>query len=82
MVCGNMLKHCPISVTGIKNAHTNFGSNIGSLNAKTVRKQTETAMLDYVAIPEQIKYKINTIEITVDVMFVYDIPFVISLGKI
>ena len=38
-------------------------------------------MLDYVAIPEQIKYKMNTIELTVDVMFVYGIPFVILLDK-
>ena len=38
-------------------------------------------MLEYVAIPEEIKYKMNKIELTVDIMFVNGIPFVISLGK-
>ena len=38
-------------------------------------------MLDYVAIPKQIKEKMKTIELTVHVMFVNSIPFVISLGK-
>ena len=33
-------------------------------------------------IPEQIKEKMKTIELTVDVMFVNKIPFVISLGKV
>ena len=75
------VKNFPISVTGIKNAYTIFGPNIGSLRGKTVRK-TETVMLDYMAIPKQIKYKMKTIELTVDVMFVYNTLFVISLGKI
>ena len=38
-------------------------------------------MLDYVAIPEQIKDRMKTIELSVDVMFVNKIPFVISLGN-
>ena len=38
-------------------------------------------MTEYVAIPEQIKYKMKTIELSVDVMFVNKIPFVVSLGK-
>ena len=75
------VKNFPISVTSIKNAYTIFGPNIGSLRGKTVIK-TETVMLDYMAIPKQIKYKMKTIELTVDVMFVNNIPFVISLRKI
>ena len=38
-------------------------------------------MSDYVAIPEQTKEKIKTIELTVDVIFFKKIPFVILLGK-
>ena len=38
-------------------------------------------MSEYVSIPEQIKERKNTIELTVDVMFVNNILFVISLGK-
>ena len=36
-------------------------------------------MSDYVEIPEQIEDKMKTIELYVDVMFVKNIPFVISL---
>ena len=39
-------------------------------------------MLDYEAIPEQIKDKMKTIELTVDVIFVNNIAFLIPLGKI
>ena len=38
-------------------------------------------MSDYVVIPKKIKERTETIELTVDVMFVNKIPFVISLGK-
>ena len=38
-------------------------------------------MSDYVVIPEEIKEKMKTVEVTVDVMFVNKIPFVISLGN-
>ena len=34
-------------------------------------------MSNYVAIPEQKKEKMKTVEVTVDVMFVNNIPFVI-----
>ena len=37
-------------------------------------------MSDYVVIPKQIKEKTKRIEINVDVMFVNNIPFMISLG--
>ena len=82
MVHGKTFKIKPISVTDIKNAHTIFGPNIGSLRGKIARKKTETVMPDYVKIPEHIKGKMKTIELTVDVMFVNKTPFVISLGKI
>ena len=39
-------------------------------------------MTDYVEIPSQIKKKMKKIELTVDVMFVNNIPSVISLKKI
>ena len=35
----------------------------------------------YMAIPDQIKDKMKTIELSVDVMFVNNIPFLVSLGK-
>ena len=38
-------------------------------------------MSDYVEFPKQIKYKVRTIELSVDIMFVNKTPFVISLGK-
>ena len=38
-------------------------------------------MSNYEAIPKQIKDKMKTIELSIDVMFVNQILFVISLGK-
>ena len=67
MVRCNMLIFFLISVTDIKNAHTIFGPDIGSLRGKTVRKKTETVISDYVAIPKQIKERTKTIELPVGV---------------
>ena len=38
-------------------------------------------MSDYVEIPKQIKKKMKTTELTIDVIFGNKIPFVISFGK-
>ena len=81
MVRGNMLKNCPVSVTDIKNAHTIFGPDVGSLHCKTVRRKSETVMSNYVALTKQTKEKNKTVEVTVDMLFVKKIPFLISLGK-
>ena len=80
MVCYNMLENISIHVTDIKDAHTIFGPNVGSLRGKIVRK-TETVMSDYVEIPEQIKYRMKTIELSVNVMFINKIPFMVLFGK-
>ena len=82
MVRGKMLKNFPITTVDIKNTHTIFGPDVRSLCRKTVRKKTETVMFDYVAIPDQIRDKIKTVEVTVHAMFVNTILFAISLGKI
>ena len=38
-------------------------------------------MSDYVEIPEHIKDRMKTIELSVDIMFLNKIPFLISLGE-
>ena len=81
MVRGNMLRKFPITDSVIKNVHTIFGPDVGSLRRKTVRKKTETVTSKYVAIPEQIKEKMKIVEVIVDVVFINKIPFVVSLGK-
>ena len=55
MVCGNMLKIFPVSVSDIRNAHKGFGPDVGSLRSKTVRRRTDTVVSDYLAIFEEIK---------------------------
>ena len=80
MVCDNMLENISILVTDIKDAHTISGPNVGFLRGKIVRK-TETVMSDYVEIPEQIKYRMKTIELSVNVMFINKIPFMVLFGK-
>ena len=55
---------------------------VGSLRGKTVRRQTDTVVSDYVVIPEEIKEGMKAIYVTGDVMFVYKISFVISRVKI
>ena len=71
MVRGNMLKNFPISITDIKTL-TQFLDPTSSTSAAKELKKTETVMSDYVAIPEQTKEKIKTIELTVDVIFSKD----------
>ena len=59
---------------------TIFSPDVSFLLVKTVRNNTEALMSDYITIPEQISEKMKTVGLTVDVMFINNILFMISLS--
>ena len=60
MVCGNMIKTPPITISDIHNANNIFGPGIGCLLGKTVRHTTEMVVSNYIVIPPTILYQTAT----------------------
>ena len=81
MVRSNLIRNCPLTVADIDIADKLFGPDIGSLCGKTVRRALTTVKTDYVAIPNVIRDRMGTVEITGDLFFVSGIPFLLTLGK-
>ena len=81
MVSGNMIKKFPITIAGIRNANKKIGPGIGSLRRKTVWHKPETVVSDYISIPPEILDKNSNLDITTDLVFVNNIPVLVTLGQ-
>ena len=79
-----VLRHfrdCPVTRRDIEAAEHIFGPNLGSLKGKTTR-QTPSHVPDYIdPVPQDILIAHRTITICVDIMFVNQIPFLITISR-
>ena len=81
MVSLNMITNFPITSCNIQNANNVFGPKISSMKGKSFMRQPEVVVSDYVEIPKEI-LGINTeLEILVDIVFVNNFPFLVSVIK-
>ena len=67
MVRDNMILNFPITVSDIKNAHTIFGTNVGSILRKIVGTNTEPVEFDYITILLIIMEQNSELELTGDI---------------
>ena len=76
-----MIQNCPITATHFTNTHTMFGPNIDGFGMGTVQQNPYIVVMEYINCPRYfIKLKVlNPVE---DVVFLYDIPFVITTHSI
>jgi hypothetical protein len=81
MVRSNIIRNCPVSTIDITNAHKMFGLNIAMLTVKPVRRTPEGVMTDYVEVPSDIINLKKNITLEVDNMFVYGLPFMVSISR-
>jgi hypothetical protein len=80
-VRANMIHNCPVTPSRISAAHKIFGPDVASLKGKTTRQTPEPVLTDYVQIPNEILELNKDVTLAVDVMFVDDIHFVVSLSR-
>jgi hypothetical protein len=81
MVRANLIPNCPVTTKDISVAHKILGPDIGSIRGKTTRRKPTVVETDYVEIPPEINATLGKVEIVADLMFVNNIPFMITLGK-
>ncbi len=81
MVRLNLLKDCPITNADIIHAHKIFGPDLPNLRGKTVRRKPERVRTEYVDIPHVILDVHGRVTLVADVMFVNDVPFLVSSSR-
>ena len=81
MVCGNMIKNWPITVAYIKDFHTIFGPDVGSLCGKIVWQIPDPVVSDYISSPSEMLNQNSVMDVTADLMFVNKINFLVLLEK-
>ena len=70
-----------ISLQDMKNAHVLFGPRISSLKGKTTRRAPGHVRTDYVAVPRDFLKLQKNVTLVVDVMFVNNLPFLITMSR-
>ena len=81
LVRQNLLQDCPITPSDIANAHTIFGPDLANIRGKTVRRRPEHVSTDLVEIPQQILSNQHNVTLSADVMFVNQVPFLVSSSR-
>ena len=80
-VSSNIIMNCPVTFRDIHNAHNIFDPDVPSMKGKSVKRQQESVVRNYVKIPKGI-LEINTnLEVSVDGMFVKRFLFLVSASK-
>jgi len=77
----NMIPNCPINKADILRADDIFGTNIGSLQGKTVRKKSKRIITTIHELPTEIIKRHGNVTIEADVMYVNGIPFVVTMSR-
>ena len=81
LVHQNLLQDCPITPSAITTAHKFFGPDLANIRGKTVRRKPEHVSTEIVEIPQQILSNQKHVTLTADVMFVNQVPFLVSSSR-
>ena len=81
MVHARLIANCPITPNDIYTAYAIFGKNLVGIKGKTVWRQPERVVTDYVQIPRDFFALHKFVTLTADVMFVNRLAFMITFGK-
>ena len=81
MVRGGMISNCPVTANAVKNAHQIFGPDLAGIRGRMVRRPPESVTTDYVQIPRAILERHQLVTLAVDVMFVNEVPFLVSVAR-
>ena len=77
----NAVRNVDISVCEISNARQLFGTDLGGVRGKTVRRRPGAVWPEYESIPHDLYECIINVTLTADVMFVNGLPFLVTLSQ-
>ena len=81
MVHVNFIANCPVTSESILHVHKLFGENSAGLRGKTVHRKPEQVVANEVQIPRDVIQMNKYVTLTADVMFINNLPFVITYGR-
>jgi len=81
LVRQKILQECPITPSDIANAHKIFGPDLANIRGKTVRRKPEHVSTEIVKIPQHILSNQQHVTLSADVMFVNEVPFLVSSSR-
>ena len=77
----NLLTNCPVTREDIAAAEKNFGTEVGILKGKTVRRGAEHVEVAEVTIPSEIMSEYRDVIIGADVMYINKLPFFVTMSR-
>jgi hypothetical protein len=78
----NQIKDCPVTADDAKAAYQIWGPSVAALKGKTVRKRPEPVKTETIYIPKEIRELHRDVTLTIDIFFVNQIPFFITLSRV
>jgi hypothetical protein len=78
----NQIKDCPVTVEDAMAAYKIWGPSVATLKGKTVRKKPEPVKTETVYIPKEIRELHKEMTLTINIFFVNQIPFFVTLSRV
>ena len=75
-----MISNCSVTANIVNNVHQIFGPDLAGIRGRTARRPPESVTTDYVQIPCAILEQHQLVTLAVDVMFVNEVPFLVSMA--
>jgi hypothetical protein len=76
-----MISNCPVTPNAVQNAHRIFGPDLAGVRRQMVRWLPDSVTTNYAQIPHALLERHQQVTLAVDVMFVNDVPFLVSLAR-
>ena len=77
----NLIKNCDVSIQEVEIAERIFGPDIAALKGKSVRRNPNQVLDDWIEIPEELREIYYDLVLCVDLMFVNGIPFLTAIDR-
>jgi hypothetical protein len=81
IVNNNLIKNCPINGEDVLAAEDILGTNLDSLKGKTVRHGGIHVRTEHHVVPRSIMDQHRDVTICIDIMFVNQIPFLVTISR-
>ena len=80
LIKSNQIQDCPVTVADINNAEKIFGPDVSYIKGKTTRSKPKPVRPDGIAIPKELRKKINEITLHIDMMYINGIGFLTGIS--